>query len=93
VRRLAQENVELLTVRRSEDLRDQAAVFSWFAKARPQVVFLALAKVGGIVANNTLRAEFIGRRYAPARWLAMTVARGGLFPSAAAIADISGFMK
>ncbi len=60
VRRLAQENVELLTVRRSEvDLRDQAAVFSWFAKARPQVVFLAAAKVGGIVANNTLRAEFI----------------------------------
>jgi GDP-L-fucose synthase len=34
-------------------------VFGWFAKARPQVVFLAAAKVGGIVANNTLRAEFI----------------------------------
>ena len=60
VRRLARENVELLTVpRREVDLRDQAAVFSWFAKARPQVVFLAAAKVGGIVANNTLRAEFI----------------------------------
>src|SRR6266404_3407930 len=60
VRRLAQENVELLTVKRTEvDLRDQAAVFGWFAKARPQVVFLAAAKVGGIVANNTLRAEFI----------------------------------
>jgi GDP-L-fucose synthase len=60
VRRLAQENAELLTVKRSEvDLRDQAAVFRWFAKARPQVVFLAAAKVGGIVANNTLRAEFI----------------------------------
>jgi GDP-L-fucose synthase len=60
VRRLAQENVELLTANRSEvDLRDQAAVFNWFVKARPQVVFLAAAKVGGIVANNTLRAEFI----------------------------------
>ena len=60
VRRLARENVELVTVpRREVDLRDQAAVFSWFAKARPQVVFLAAAKVGGIVANNTLRAEFI----------------------------------
>jgi GDP-L-fucose synthase len=48
VRRLAQENVELLTVGRSEiDLRDQAAVF------------LAAAKVGGIVANNTLRGEFL----------------------------------
>src|SRR4051794_14451717 len=60
VRRLAEENVELLTVRRSEiDLRDQAAVFKWFADKRPQAVFLAAAKVGGIVANDTLRGEFI----------------------------------
>ena len=60
VRRLAAENVELLTAGRSEvDLRDQAAVSNWFASKRPQVVFLAAAKVGGIVANNTLRAEFI----------------------------------
>ena len=60
VRRLAREDVELLTVGRSEvDLRDQAAVFDWFAENRPQVVFLAAAKVGGIVANNTLRGEFI----------------------------------
>jgi GDP-L-fucose synthase len=60
MRRLAGENVKLLTVGRGEvDLRDQAAVSGWFAKARPQAVFLAAAKVGGIVANNTLRAEFI----------------------------------
>ena len=60
VRRLAREDVELLTVARRElDLRDQAAVFDWFARKRPQVVFLAAAKVGGIVANNTLRAEFL----------------------------------
>jgi GDP-L-fucose synthase len=60
VRRLAQEDVRLVTLdRREVDLRDQAAVFGWFAKARPQAVFLAAAKVGGIVANNTLRAEFI----------------------------------
>jgi GDP-L-fucose synthase len=60
VRRLAREDVKLLTVGRNEvDLRDQAAVFNWFAKARPQAVFLAAAKVGGIVANNTLRGEFI----------------------------------
>ncbi|MDA9403639.1 GDP-L-fucose synthase [Bradyrhizobium sp. CCBAU 45389] len=59
-RRLAVENVQLVTVERREvDLRNQAAVFDWFAKARPQVVFLAAAKVGGIVANDTLRAEFI----------------------------------
>jgi GDP-L-fucose synthase len=60
VRRLAQENVELLMVgRREVDLRDQAAVLKWFAEKKPQVVFLAAAKVGGIVANNTLRAEFL----------------------------------
>lgn len=60
VRRLASENVELLTVSRSElDLRDQAAVFDWFATRPPQAVFLAAAKVGGIAANNTLRAEFL----------------------------------
>jgi len=59
-RRLASEDIRLQTAARSEaDLRDQAAVFGWFAKNRPQVVFLAAAKVGGIVANNTLRAEFI----------------------------------
>ena len=60
VRRLANENVTIVTTTRSEtDLRDQAAVNAWFAKTRPQVVFHAAAKVGGIVANNTLRAEFI----------------------------------
>ena len=47
MRRLAQEDVELLTVgRREVDLRDQAAVFKWFADKRPQAVFLAAAKVG-----------------------------------------------
>jgi GDP-L-fucose synthase len=60
LRRLASEEVTLLTAGRSEvDLRDQAAVNKWFAAKRPQVVFLAAAKVGGIVANNTLRGEFI----------------------------------
>jgi GDP-L-fucose synthase len=60
VRRLAQEDVELLTATSSElDLRNQAAVFEWFSRKRPQVVFLAAAKVGGIFANNELRAEFI----------------------------------
>jgi GDP-L-fucose synthase len=60
VRRLARENVELQTAARSEvDLRDQAAVFDWFAGKRPQVVFLAAAKVGGIAANNVLRGEFL----------------------------------
>lgn len=60
VRRLAREDVELLTAPRSElDLCNQAAVFDWFGRRRPQAVFLAAAKVGGIHANNTLRAEFL----------------------------------
>lgn len=60
LRRLAREQIELLTAGRDAlDLRDQAAVFAWFGETRPQVVFLAAAKVGGIVANDTLRAEFI----------------------------------
>jgi GDP-L-fucose synthase len=59
-RRLASEDVQLLTATRRElDLRDQAAVFEWFASKEPQVVFLAAAKVGGIVANDALRAEFL----------------------------------
>src|SRR5690349_21400905 len=60
VRRLAREHVDLVTAPHSElDLCDQAAVFDWFSAKKPQVVFLAAAKVGGIVANNTLRAEFL----------------------------------
>ena len=41
------------------DLRDSAAVASFFEKEQPEFVFLAAAKVGGIGANNTYRAEFI----------------------------------
>jgi GDP-L-fucose synthase len=60
VRRLTQEDVELLTIKRTGvDLRDQAAFFGWFARKRPQIVLLAAAKVGGIVANDTLRGEFL----------------------------------
>jgi GDP-L-fucose synthase len=60
VRRLAREDVELLTAPHSElDLCNQAAVFDWFGEQKPQVVFMAAARVGGIVANNTLRAEFL----------------------------------
>src|ERR1043166_8965784 len=60
LRRLASEDIRPVTVGRGEvDLRDQAAVNKWFADRRPQVVFLAAAKVGGIVANNTLRGEFL----------------------------------
>ncbi|CAM4395729.1 GDP-L-fucose synthase family protein [Zobellia nedashkovskayae] len=41
------------------DLIDASAVASFFAEEKPEYVFLAAAKVGGIVANNTYRADFI----------------------------------
>lgn len=41
------------------DLRNQAAVNDFFATVKPEYVFLAAAKVGGIVANNTYRADFL----------------------------------
>jgi GDP-L-fucose synthase len=42
------------------DLRDQAATLAFFEAHRPQVVVLAAAKVGGILANNTYPADFLG---------------------------------
>lgn len=60
VRRLAGEGCRILTVTRSElDLRRQAEVEAWVKWAKPDVVFLAAATVGGIYANNTRPAEFI----------------------------------
>jgi len=41
------------------DLRDLAAVAAFFESEKPEYVFLAAAKVGGIVANNTYRADFL----------------------------------
>ncbi len=50
----------LLTPSRQElDLLDQAAVFAYLERERPAYLFLAAAKVGGIQANNTYRADFI----------------------------------
>jgi GDP-L-fucose synthase len=49
-------------VRRSSaelDLRDQAAVAEFFASERPDYVFLAAARVGGIIANSTRKGEFL----------------------------------
>lgn len=41
------------------DLRDQLSVAKFFEKEKPEYVFLAAAKVGGIIANNTFRADFL----------------------------------
>jgi len=60
VRRLRSEDCTVLTVgRENVDLTRQAEVEDWMAAARPQAVFLAAARVGGIHANNTRPAEFI----------------------------------
>jgi GDP-L-fucose synthase len=61
VRRLKAEGYANL-VRRSSaemDLRDQAAVAEFFASERPDYVFLAAARVGGIIANSTRKGEFL----------------------------------
>lgn len=61
VRRLQKGGFENLVLRTSKelDLRDQQAVEDFFEQEKPDYVFLAAAKVGGILANNTYRAEFI----------------------------------
>jgi len=60
VRRLAQEECELLRVSRDTvDLRNQAAVDRWFDQHRPEAVLLAAARVGGIHENDSHPADFL----------------------------------
>jgi GDP-L-fucose synthase len=61
VRRLQAEGFGNLLLRSSAelDLRNQAAVDAFFDKERPELVYLAAAKVGGILANDTYPADFI----------------------------------
>jgi len=60
VRRLNREECTILTAsRREHDLRRQSEVDAFMAKARPEAVFLAAARVGGIVANDSRPASFL----------------------------------
>ena len=60
VRRLVQENCEVLTAERAAvDLTDQAATRAWIMDKKPDAIFLAAAKVGGIFANDTYPADFL----------------------------------
>lgn len=60
VRRLQAENCEILTVGRDAlDLRDQQGVERWMHDVRPDIVFVAAAKVGGILANDSFPADFL----------------------------------
>jgi GDP-L-fucose synthase len=60
-RKLDREGYSNLLIRTSSelDLKDQQAVSDFFIKEKPEYVFLAAAKVGGIIANNTYRADFL----------------------------------
>jgi len=61
LRRLQKEGYTNLVCRTSQelDLRNQQAVADFFSQEKPEYVFLAAAKVGGILANNTYKADFI----------------------------------
>src|SRR5438128_1294447 len=60
IRRLARENCAILTVdRATADLRRQSDVEAFMRDSRPQAVFLAAARVGGIVANDRQPASFL----------------------------------
>jgi GDP-L-fucose synthase len=60
LRRLARIDCHVLTAPRDAlDLKDQRATFAWFEEARPDAVFVAAARVGGILANSARPAEFI----------------------------------
>ncbi len=59
IRRLQSEGCEILTSDRSVDLREQAQVREWYKDNSPDAVFVAAAKVGGILANDTYPADFL----------------------------------
>ncbi len=61
LRKLKKEGYTQIITRNSKelDLRDQIATHSFLQEEKPDYVFLAAAKVGGIVANNTYRADFL----------------------------------
>src|SRR5436305_233819 len=60
VRRLASEACEIITIAKGKlDLRRQAETEDWLAETKPEIVFLAAAKVGGIHANESYPADFL----------------------------------
>ncbi len=60
VRRLASEGCEVITAGREVvDLKRQDQVHAWMAKEKPDAIFLAAAKVGGILANDSFPADFL----------------------------------
>jgi GDP-L-fucose synthase len=75
VRRLASEGCEVLTAKREDlDLTQQDATEKWIATAKPDAVFLAAARVGGIYANDAFPADFLADNLA----IAVNVLRAAL---------------
>ena len=74
MRRLANEGCEILAAdRQTLDLTNQKSTEDWLAWTRPDAIFLAAGRVGGIHANNTYPADFITNNLA----IALNVIRGG----------------
>ncbi|RME73362.1 MAG: GDP-L-fucose synthase [Verrucomicrobia bacterium] len=80
VRKLRAEgfNNILMPDRAELDLCNQQQTFAWFEKNRPEVVFVAAAKVGGILANNTYPADFIADNLAIALNCVQAAHRSGV---------------
>ena len=75
MRRLANEDCEIVTVTHAGlDLTEQAATESWIARVRPDAIFLAAGRVGGIFANDAYPADFIADNIA----IALNVMRGAV---------------
>ncbi len=61
LRRLSTENFEIITAdHKALDLREQSEVRSFFRREKPDVIILAAARVGGILANDSWPADFLG---------------------------------
>ena len=60
LRNLKKKNLEIITVEKeSLDLTNQSETFNWIRKNSPEVIFMAAAKVGGILANKTNQTSFL----------------------------------
>jgi GDP-L-fucose synthase len=79
IRRLGSEDCELLVVdRRDVDLTNQLATETYMSDRRPDVVMVAAARVGGILANSTLPAEFLSQNLAIAQNVIGAAHRSGV---------------
>ncbi|WP_280870976.1 GDP-L-fucose synthase [Labrys sp. LIt4] len=79
MRRLQNEGCTLLTAGRAElDLRRQAETEAWIERTQPEVIFLAAAKVGGILANASLPADFLYDNLAIETNVVHAAARAGI---------------